>query len=240
MSCRRLIPLAAFAVGLLALGAACGGGDDKLPYDPENADDIAHDAVLTEEDLEKFGLELVAEDEFDDEDLEFGDTDTCSRITASIEDLRDDLVDKREGRARNEFEASGGNVPFAVTSTVNIFSETDIVDDTLEAYTDIVEGDDIEDCFREIFEETAAGFDIEIETVDSAARPPTNGASRAIAIKVSGQGETIEVLTEVYVWSAGNAGVTLTFTGERGEIDDDLIAQIVELQENRLEDAAEG
>lgn len=239
MSRRRLTLLAGLAAGLVALGVACGG-DEKLPFDPENADDIAHDAVLTEEDLEKFGLELVNEDEFDDEDLEFGDTDTCSRMSESIADLRDDLDDRREGRARNEFEAAGGNVPFAVTSTVNIFSETGIVDDTLKAYTDIVEGDDIEDCFKEIFEETASGFDIEIETVDSAARPPTNGASRAIAITVSGQGETIVVLTEVYVWSMGNAGVTLTFTGERDEIDDDLIAQIVELQENRLEDAAEG
>lgn len=240
MSRNRFASILALPAGLAILLASCGGGDD-LAFNPENADDIAHDAVLSERDLADYDIELIAEDEFDDEDLEFGDTDTCAKIGDSIADLREDIEDKREGRARNEFEGSSGDVPFSVGSTVTIFSEKKIVDDTLKEYSRIIKGDEIEDCFKEIFEETGGGqFDVSIKSVDPSTKAPGNGAARKIEIAIKAGGESVTVITEVYVWSKDNAGVTLTFTGDASNYDDDVVAEIVDLQVDRLEDAAEG
>lgn len=229
---------AAFAS--LALFAAACGSDDKLTYDPENADEIAHDAVLSESDLRDFDMELVAEDEFDEEELSFGDTETCQEIEKSIADVRDNVEEKREGRAKNDFEVdNGAGISFSVSSTVSIFSEEKVVTDTFKAYRKVIEGDDLEDCFREIFEEQANGADVEIKTVDPSANVPSGGASRGFTITLSIQGQSITVATEVYVWARGNAGITLTFTGTEDDFDEDTIETIVKAQVDNLEDAEE-
>lgn len=229
--------LSALAASLALFAVACGGSD-KLTYDPEDADEIAHDAVLSESDLKDFDLELVAEDDFNDDELSFGDTETCKKIEDSIGDVRDKVEEKREGRARTALEVdNGAGLPFSVNSSVSIFSEEKIVGDTFKAYRKVIEGDDLEDCFREIFEEQAAGANVEVKSVDPSANVPSGGAARAFTITLSIQGQSIVVATEVYVWAAGNAGITLTFTGAEDDFDEDTIEAIVKAQVDNLKDA---
>jgi hypothetical protein len=208
---RLLVPLV--CLGLLA---ACG--DDEPSVDPEADEERIEDAILEVDDLPD-GFQEVAVDD-PDEDNE------CNEDVLGIDpDERDRAETAAEGPVQFEDDRS------SVRAEILAFREADLPKRILDALGD----DEYLDCVEDrTVEQLGDGELTEIGEIDS---PVDGGRAVEITFVVPGGGGDLEVVSQQHAVLVDRFGVSLQVTAVAGELDEDLVEDLLDTMIERLEDA---
>lgn len=227
------------AAGLAALAmAACGGGDDEITED--EAEDIAAAALLRQSDLPGNGWQETDRDNFEEDEDDFPDTDACNQLNDLFQDLKDEgddpLAETNVNYAREEEPIS-----LEVEASVAVHATTAKRIDLQERGDDVFGDAGFDDCMEDFAE--AAGEDIggtgEYDRRDPSGEVPDNGFALAFAFTLRVQGQTAEVVGEMYIWQEGRAQVQLSILGTPEQVDEDLVQDIIDEAKDRVSAAQE-
>lgn len=198
-----------------ALFAACG---DDGEVDPEADQELIEDALLTAHDLPPGFEEVDAEDD--------DDPNPCNEDVLGIDP--DDLDDAETARAGPvEFESDLMNV----TAEITAFDDDDLPQQVLEAIDD----DEYLDCIAEEFAENLGegGTFEAIESIDS----PVEGgrAAEATFTFSADDGSELGVVSQQHAVLVDRYGISLQVTALAGDLDDDLVEDLLATMVERLE-----
>lgn len=225
------------AVGT-AVSIACGGGDStaSLAFDPATADALAHGALLVAEDLPDDGWEASREDSFTDSDEPPAETEACRSLAEAQARARKTTTEHRSGRAQRELSrTTDGVFPIAVDLQVNIFNANDPVKDALDVARGYLTGETFRQCFADLIGlNSAEGIEIAAKDAVPSQAVPGDGVARAIEVVITGDGESLEIRLESYIWRHGNAGITVNISGEKPNVTAELVRAALEKTEQRL------
>lgn len=200
--------------------AACGG-DDTPDADPDADRELLDDAMVTVDDLpEGFVAEPV-----DDADE--------STAIACFEQELDISVEAyeaaRTAAATEQFESDA----MSIRVRLNAFVDSEIPGSAIDS----LDTDDMTDCVRDQFEEEAeeAGYSLlEIEVVEPLTGDEATAAYRIARLDLDGIGaesrSAVLLVDDRFV-------VQVDATGLEGNIDEDVIEELVELVADRIEAA---
>ena len=230
-----LTVIVAFLVALPACGGDEGTDAPNL-FDPARADEIAHAAILTVDDLPGSGWKVESEDKFDDESAPPADTNACRAIAARREAIRKKTDPSRSGRAHREMAADRGDIfPVSVEVQVNIFDSAAPVSESLAAAKGYLGGADFKECFQDLLEANLSeGVELASRTVTNSSAVPGYGAAVAIDLAIRAKGTEEVLRLETYIWRSANAGVTVTITGTPESVTRELTAAVLAKVEERL------
>jgi hypothetical protein len=227
--------LASAAVFGLAFGACGGGGGGG--FDVENADAVAHDVLPGTSDLPGDGWTATATDDFSES--EPFDSKACNALEEKRLASKKVSDPSRKGRAQVEFQREGETFPTEVEVEVNIFEKASVpekqVKDQKAAFEEF-----LTDCFRDTL---SADLDPEkvklvVEDAGLNGKLPGNGVAKAINVSLTEDGQKYELRLETYNWQYKNAGITVSFNGDREEITSQLVEDVLEKVQANLEAAA--
>ena len=223
---RRLLVLTAacsLAVGL----AACDNGPS---IDPEADEDLIDDVILTVDDLPE-GFEEV---DVDNDDSTLGEE--CNEEVLGLDrDAIDDATTAEPGPV--QFDSDEASVRAEVTAFES--------DDEITRIVEAIEDDDYVDCLGEALDDDAeAGVTvIDIDAIDS---PFEDNDALVGAVRVvfevnspATAGVVVEAESQQHAVVVDRFGITLQVTAEQGQIDDELVDDLLETMVDRLQDGLE-
>lgn len=242
----RSVVVRLFAVFVVGTLAACGDsdGDTQGPvpdalFAVEDAEALAHAAMLDSADLPGDGWEVTAMDDFDDEDDgEFEEAmqnePACSTISALsglggiFEDDDDELP---AGRAKVEFENAtlDPRLPVGIKFEVEIEETVSEVQAGWGLAQEVIESEDFGACMLAVLptafagEDMPEGTEIDVSLRDPSASAPNEGASMGFDMDIAVGTVQLELAIEMYMWPYGNAGISALFLGSRDALDSELI-----------------
>jgi hypothetical protein len=259
------VALATVSLAFLLL-AACGddgegssnAGDEAL-FSVEDADDLAHAAMVEPEDLPGDDWEVVARDAFDDDDdggaafLELAqDEAACQQISdlATLGDIMGSEEDGDEadfaGRAKIELERAVGadTVPSSVEVEVEILESVGDAQDGWGVARSILQSDDTADCIVSLMgammAEEVEGVEVTLETIEPLADPPDNGAALAFAMNLAvADILSIDAVMGLYMWPYSNATIQVVVLGDKEDMTGDVVAEIIEAVDAKVRAAAD-
>jgi hypothetical protein len=235
---KRWLPFV--AVILVLSAAACGSDEAKI--DEDEAEDIAAAALLAETHLPGNNWVETARDDFEDED-DFPETDACEDLNAFFEDLEDE-GDEPLVMTNVTFEREPGAdepIPFEVESEIKVHEGTAGGGDLQEQGEAILEDANFDDCMEDFAEQAGeeVGGEGEYERHDPSVDAPDNGFALAFGIKLTVQGQEFEAVGELYMWTHEHVQSQVSFLGTPGQLDEDLIEDILDEAVDRVEAAQE-
>lgn len=227
---RRAVVVAITAWCLAAAVSACDSGPS---IDPDADEELIEDALLSADDLPD-GFEEVEVDDEDESSLGAA----CNDEVLGID--RDALED--------ETSAEAGPVQFDDTTLdVSVRAETTAYesDDEITRIVEGIEDDDYADCLAENLEdELDQGTRlVELEAIDSPfdERDTVVGAIRVL-LEVNSpatSGVVVDIESQQHGVVLDRFAVTLQVTAEEGQIDDDLVEDLLDAMVERLQDGVE-
>lgn len=211
---------------VLAFAPLVACGDDRS-IDPEADEDLIEDAILRLDDLPEGFTDSGTDDEESDA------LDTCNE---DVLDIDPDAIDDAKTAEIDDviFDSAEVNVRASVTA----FEDDGDITRILEAIDD----DDYVDCAAEQLEdEFGPGQTVQgLEPIDSPFDDDdaTIGAL-ALFLEVNSEatsGIVVEVESQQHLVVVDRFGISLQVTAERGQVDDDLVADALEAMVDRLRD----
>ena len=221
---RRLLVLTAalsFVIGL----TACDSGSS---IDPDADEDLIEDAVLTLDDLPE-GFEEV---EPDDEDNSLGEE--CNEEVLGIDP--DELdEDKTAEPGPVQFDSDAVSVSAEVTAFES--------DDDILRIVEAIEGDDdYLDCLADVLEDQAEASVtvIDLESIDSPFEDDDAAVGAVSALfEVNSEatgGVVVEAESQQHAVVVDRFAISLQVTAEAGEIDDELVEDLLDAMVERLQE----
>lgn len=226
---RRPIAIAAIAVVAAAGFTACGSDEASAP-DPAADREVIDDATITLDDLPE-GYE-EGDDADDDEDGD--ESDECFEDIGADPDALDEAK-VTEGDEAN-FQFATDEVLIGVTAEITSFDDTDAPKENIEA----VGNADFLDCAVASIEESSAedGQDVgevNAEAIDAPVDGDAVEAAGAVHIEFETQG--FPTVVEQHLVLVGRFGIALQVLTVNQEVDEDLVADLLETMIERIEDA---
>lgn len=209
---RRL--LIAFAC-LPFLVVACG--DDEPSIDPEADADLIEDALLTIDDLPEGFQEEEPDDDSDDDN-------ECNEEILDVD--QDDLEASQSAESEQvQFDDPATSIRAEITA----FRDTDLAEQVLNAIDD----DEYVDCLEEgIVEELAEEEeDGEVLGVESVSSPVDDARAIEVTFDIRGTAVT----SQQHAVLVDRFGITLQYTAVEGDVDDDLVEELIDTMIDRLE-----
>lgn len=242
MDLKRVFWPAGFLVVAIVIGAC--GGDDGPAYDPENADAIAHAALLSPADLPGSGWVIAERDTFDDDvKLTDGleDSASCKAAETKSRAAKDAAAGDRAGRARLSMELAtkGAQISTSVDQTISIQKSTGATNTAMKAYRELAEGGELGKCLADVIKAGlggAAGATVTATEAKPTGSVPKGGTTSTFDIVVTLGGQKLEMRVESYIWADENAGVTVQFQGEKGQITAELVSKALDAAQKKLSD----
>ncbi len=248
----KMRPFARLCAGAAVLGvvttaslaAACGGGGGAA-FDPKKADDLAHLALITSDELPGSGWTVTSQDKFEDDDTKLADsadTVACRAVDAKKTDEVKASQKERAGRANIDFEAEPGPAdmfPTSVQETVAIYNSSGATEKAANLFKEIVSSREFSTCMGDVMKASVAqgagsGIDVKTTSAKTSRTVPENGASTAFQVEISAQGETLSIKFEFYLWRYENAGITLSLAGETANMNAKLAGPIIDAANSAL------
>ena len=236
----RIRAVSIVAVLLTALLSASCGGNDKdssnavrpQAFDPTNADALARAALLVAIDLPGVGWKAT-DDKFAEDPDELT---SCKELNS----LRGDARTSAVGRATRELARRGSNAGPYVHSEVYIYRDPVSGDDLLRRYKAIDSGTGFLSCYeaelKELFEGNGRAT---IKRVPASGKAPNGGLSVAVELELAAAG-TLNLRSEDYFWTSGNATIAVTISAVKTNFSPDLVRAAITKAKNSADDAARG
>jgi hypothetical protein len=229
------------AAGGTGTPAAADGGNT----DTSRADEIAHAALITEQDLPGTGWTVHSTDEFGSSVLgieEEGSPEVCSAYNERIRNAAQQSEAARIGRAAKSFSASDASfAPPSVDIEINVYEDDDIPADLISEAKSALDSDDFQTCFEELIKgdegDIPEDVTYEFESVDPHTDAPHDGVAEAYNIKFSFAGIETSFHAELYAWADGNATAFVSLFGEPDSITAELAEAAVGKTADKLSDA---
>ena len=224
------------ALPLVLLAAACGGrstaSGEKL-VDPAQADTLAHQALLSENDLPGTGWTVSKTDKFNDAGPGTN-TSACKDIAARETASHAKSDPNRAGRAEKEIQDdTEGPIPTAVESQVDVFKDAATPADSLKAFQDALKTSNFETCLKDTLNAGGSNTNTKIATKSVAAltSAPAGGLTAAYDFTFTTEGQSFVLHYETYLFRYANLGVTVTIDGLKADVTADLAkAAITKMQ----------
>lgn len=222
-----------------SLLASCSGNEKvssnaagPQAFDPTNADVLAHAALLVANDLPGVGWKAT-DDHF------AADPDELTPCR-ELDTLRRDTRSSAAGRATRELARRGSNAGPYVHSEVYIYADSAPVDDLLRRYKAIDSGTGFLSCYeaelKELFDGNGRAT---IKRVPSTGKAPNGGLSVAVELELAASG-TLNLRSEDYFWTSGNATIAVTISAVKTNFSPDLVRAALAKAERAADDAAAG
>ena len=258
-----LVVIAIFAV-------ACGGGGDDssstgsssnggsksgVVIAAANADQVAHDALPTLQDLPGQGWSITSQDDFSSssgpgfEEMIQG-TPECSTLQnlTTLKSLfgGEDTEEKAPiGQAQVEFEKQDASslIPTSVDLEVKIDESASGSSAQFTIVKNLFESADTSNCLITVlnnqFKESGpAGVEIQVKKGTGSATTPEDGARMAFDIDMSVAGVDLQLAMQLYFWPYGNANVQAMFLGTNDTLTSDLVGGVLKTVDDNLKTAA--
>jgi hypothetical protein len=230
---------------LVTFAAVACDDEPSATFDPERADELAHQMMLEPEDLPGQGWTVTAEDEFDDEDET--DNDQLSEDCRAMGEEFDAIDEERGealGRAGRDFEHdSQSGFPISIFMDAEIYETDEVVQDAQDAAEEIAERDVFADCLLEVFGLSAAededGLSFEVEASSASTSAPEGGYSTAVAGDVVVEGQRVPFRFEIYEWAYGNAQLSVGFVGDPDDLTENRLMGVLDDVQAKVEAAEE-
>lgn len=214
-----------------------------LLFDPALADEISHAALFAAEALPGGPWSVTEEDQFSEGPLGGlnKDVPACAAISPDLEAMDATLDALRAGRGQRQLSADDSRTDTDVSMNVNIFNDASAPADAMELYRELVVKPEFLGCF--------AGT-IQLNLPDGGTTLVTSGTPHSgaveggialafdIAFDIQGQKGTLRL--EPYLWSRGNAGVSVTLQGVAENITTELVEAALAAATEGLDRAERG
>ncbi len=230
-----LISLAALAV----FGVACGEDDGGATFDVKKADGIAHTAVLTAGDLPGKGWAVTDEDVFDESELP--DTKSCQPITNARAKAKELTDGKKAGEAQRELGRKGSESNLSVDTEVVIFDTAKTVGLSFAQAKKAYDGNGFVECFKDTLggDDAPKGVTFKTTLGKAGTTAPNGGIAKAADVNISDGKTTLDLHTETYIWTYGNAGLQVTISGDKADVTPELAKAVVSALQVKAEKLAE-
>ena len=256
---KRPLFASCLAFAALALAACSRGGSDDggasealdIFFAPEQADSFAHGALPDVADLPGSGWEVIARDDFDEDDDDTFDAiaerePICSglRELEEIGGVFSTKAIKVSGQAQVEFERETPNpiVSQGVIVEVRVRESVDLVADGWTVTKETLERDETDTCMTTVFEEgfRSLNSDVKAEATarNASSSAPRDGVALAYDIDLEVPELNLDMTMEFYFWTYGNAEFSVAFAGPPNSLASDLTGPTLEAIVNRVEAAA--
>ena len=184
-----------------------------LLFDPALADEISHAALFAAGELPGGPWSVTEEDQFSEGPLGGlnKDVPACAAISPDLEALDAKLDAARAGRGQRQLSADDPRTDTDVSMNVNVFGDPTAAGEALETYRDLVARPEFLDCFAGTIQlNLPEGGTAEVMSGTPHAAAVEGGIAIAFDVAFDIQGQKGTLRLEPYLWSRGNAGVSVT------------------------------